>query len=308
MDFDLDDRQRTLLATVDAVVTDSGRERAYAVSAQGGYDGDLDRSLYAALAGRALNLLDRVLVADRLAELGCATTTGLALALDAARTDTAADTGGGVTVVGPTGLARFGADAETAVVESDGGVRAVRLGSSAGQPVRSGFGFPYARIERARLGAAPVVCVLDPARWPEVIVLIRSAELAGAAAAAVARTGEHLRGRHQFGQPLANFQALRHRLAEAAVSADATRWLVREAAYTRAPRDIAIAAQYAQQTAATLVPELVQLGGARSFAREFGLHVNPMRLEALRLELGRPDRLAAAVNTAPLAAGVGNGR
>ncbi|OLT16459.1 hypothetical protein BJF78_14420 [Pseudonocardia sp. CNS-139] len=97
--------------------------------------------------------------------------------------------------------------------------------------------------------------------------------------------------REQFGRPLATFQALRHRLAEAAVSAEATRWLTREAAATGDDRQAALAAWYAADTAAALAPELVQLCGARSFTLEFGLHVFTMRLDGLRLEVGGPDRL-----------------
>jgi hypothetical protein len=306
MDFDLDDRQRALLARVDAVVTDSGVERAFSVSAANGYDADLDAALYGALRGAALTPLDRVLIAERLAALGTATTTGIRLAVEAA-------IGGqldepSVTVAGPTGLARFGTHAGVAIVERSDGVWAVALAAGHVEPVPSGFGYPYARMRPEIIATAAAVAALDPERWRESITLIRAAEVAGAAQAAVAMTAEQLRARSQFGRPLATLQALRHRLAEAAVSAAAGQWLVREAAYTMSARSIAVAAQQAQATAAALVPELVQLGGARSFAREFGRHVHTMRLEALRLELGGPDRLAAAVNAAPVPAEVGNGR
>lgn len=304
MDFDLDDRQRAVLAAVDDVVAGAGR--AFDVSASDGYDADLDVALHAALHGCALTLLDRVLIADRLAEHGTATAIGLRLAVDAASGRPLDEPA--VTVVGPTGLARFGAQARVAVVELPDGARAVQLVAADTEPVRSGFGFPYARVRPEALAAAPLVAVLDTECWREAVTLIRAAEIAGAAQAAVASTAEHLRGRSQFGRPLATLQALRHRLAEAAVSAEACRWLVREAAYTRTVRSVAVAAQYAQWTAATLVPELVQLGGARSFAREFGRHVHTMRLEALRLEFGGPDRLARAVNSAPLPAEVGSAR
>jgi hypothetical protein len=306
MDFDLDDGQRGLLAAVDAVVAGSGAERAFAVSSANGYDADLDAALLGALHGRSLTLLDRVLIAERLGEHGTATTTGLRLALDAAiyrPLDEAA-----ITVIGPSGLARFGAQARVAVVELSGRVCAVQLAEGDVEPVRSGFGFPYGRVRPEAVTEAPIVTVLDTDRWREALTLIRSAEIAGAAQAAVASTAVHLCERSQFGRPLATLQALRHRLAEAAVSAEACRWLVREAAYTRTARSVAVAGQYAQATSASLVPELVQLGGARSFAREFGRHVHTMRLEALRLELGGPDRLGAVVNSSPLPAEVGNGR
>jgi hypothetical protein len=211
---------------------------------------------------------------------------------------------GGVTVVGPTGLARYGQTAASAVVAGPDQVHLVDLAGTRVEAVGSGFGYPYARIDAA--GAARLA-TLDAVRWHDAITLVRVAEIAGVAEAAVEGTARHLQTREQFGQPLARLQALRHRFAEAAASAQATRWLAREAAYTGTPRAIAVAAQYARQTAAGLAPELVQLGGARSFAREFGLHVHTMRLEALRLELSAPDRLAAALNATPYPVEAGNG-
>jgi hypothetical protein len=304
MDFDLNDDQAALLARIDTVVADHGVQRAFDVSRTGGYDADLDTRLYATVdPAQPFDLLDRVLVADRLAESGTATTHAMGLALGLAAPDVMIT--GPVTAVGPTGLARFGAQARFAVVGQGDELRVVDLTAATVEPVRSGFVYPYARIDAA---GARTVGAVDEQEWDRAIALVRSAEVAGLAAAAIARTAEHLKNRVQFGRPLATLQALRHRMSELAVSAEATRWLVREAAYTGTPRAIAVAAQYAQQTAATIVPEVVQIGGARSFAHEFGQHVGAFRLEALRLELGRPDVLARKLNASPLPAGASNGK
>jgi alkylation response protein AidB-like acyl-CoA dehydrogenase len=75
------------------------------------------------------------------------------------------------------------------------------------------------------------------------------------------------------------------------VSAEATSWLGRGAAFVEDPRAVLRAAWYASHTAASLVPELVQMCGARSFTVEFGLQVFTMRMNCLRLELGGIDRL-----------------
>jgi alkylation response protein AidB-like acyl-CoA dehydrogenase len=99
---------------------------------------------------------------------------------------------------------------------------------------------------------------------------------------------------------LASFQALRHRLADSAVSAEATRWLGREAAYQDDARSVARAAWYASTTAAALVPELLQMCGARGFTHEFGLHLFIMRLNCLRLELGGIDRLGLELSRLPV--------
>jgi alkylation response protein AidB-like acyl-CoA dehydrogenase len=165
------------------------------------------------------------------------------------------------------------------------------------QPIPSGFGFPYARLDSAEIGGTRLLDV-GPA-WSTRLTLVVAAEISGNAARAVGRTADHIMSRTQFGQTLASFQALRHRLSEAAVSAEATRWLVRDAAYHNDARAADLAAAYAAQTAAQLVPELVQLCGARSFTITFGLHVFTMRLDGLRLELGGPDRLAGNVLAHP---------
>ena len=303
MDFDLSTDQQSLLDQIDKVVSASDPARAAEISGRGGYDRSLDEALHEALDPAQsldeLSVLDRLLVTERLAELGTATTFGLALMVGHLTAGVELRPGGlAVASVGRRGPVRYAGHADTVIFVSATGVTVADARVCASTPVRSGFGFPYARVEPP---AADDVAVLPgaPDRWRDALTLAACAEVAGNAASSVARTAEHLRERVQFGRPLATFQALRHRLADAAVSAEATRWLAREAAYGGAARDIAIAASYAQQTAAALVPELVQLGGARSFAREFGMHVFTMRLTALRLELGGPDRLAAAVNAEP---------
>jgi hypothetical protein len=126
-----------------------------------------------------------------------------------------------------------------------------------------------------------------------------AAELGGVAHAVVELTSAHLRERVQFGRPLAHFQALRHRIANLAVDADATRWMAREAAYSGQERPMWLAASYAAAVGAALSPDAVQLWGARGFVYEFGVSNLIMRVQGLRLELGSADRLAESVLAAP---------
>ena len=292
MDYDFSVPQQRFIAAADHVVDAvGGVERAFAVSAVAGYDRDLDRGLAEAGALDGADLLERVLVAERLAELGVATTYGLRGVVDI---DDLLPPGGlAVAVRGRQGPVRYAAVADHVVLIDGDDVIAVDDGTKSVTKVRSGFGYPYARIAAEGLDGARLKGLGEA--WRSRLTLVTAAEIAGNAAAAIARTAAHMRVREQFGRTLSTFQALRHRLAEAAVSAEATRWMVREAAFTADPRDIDLAASYAAQTAAQLVPELVQMCGARSFTLEFGLHVFTMRLDGLRLELGGPDRLAARV-------------
>ena len=292
MDYDFSASQQRVVATVDRVIDASGGiERAFALAVAAGYDRELDRALADAGVLDGSDLLERVLVAERLAELGVATTYGMRGVVDV---DGLLPPGGvAVAVRGRHGPVRYASVADHVVLVDGDDLIAVDDGAKSVTRVRSGFGYPYARIAAEELDGTRLTGMGEA--WRTRLSLVTAAEIAGNAAAAISRTAAHMRVREQFGRTLSTFQALRHRLAEAAVSAEATRWMVREAAFTADPRDIELAASYAAQTAAQLVPELVQMCGARSFTLEFGLHVFTMRLDGLRLELGSPDRLAARV-------------
>ena len=292
MDYNFSASQQRVIAAADHVVDAAGGiERAFAVSVDTGYDGDLDRALADAAVLGGADLLERILVAERLAELGVATTYGMRGVVDV---DGLLPPGGlAVAARGRHGPVRYAAVADRIVLIDGDDLISVNDGARSVTKVRSGFGYPYARIATEGLDGTRLKGLGEA--WRSRLTLVTAAEIAGNAAAAIAHTAAHLRVREQFGRTLSTFQALRHRLAEAAVSAEATRWMVREAAFTADHRDIDLAASYAAQTAAQLVPELVQMCGARSFTLEFGLHVFTMRLDGLRLELGGRDRLAARV-------------
>jgi Acyl-CoA dehydrogenase, C-terminal domain len=292
VDYDFSVSQQKVIAAANRVVDEAGGvERAFAVSVVAGHDRDLDRALAGAGVLDGADLLERMLVAERLAELGVATTYGMRGVVDI---DGLLPPGGlAVAVRGRHGPVRYAAVADHVVLIDGDDLIAVNDGAKSVTKVRSGFGYPYARLATEELEGTRLKGLGEA--WRSRLTLVTAAEIAGNAAAAIARTAAHMRIREQFGRTLSTFQALRHRLAEAAVSAEATRWMVREAAFTADHRDIDLAASYAAQTAAQLVPELVQMCGARSFTLEFGLHVFAMRLDGLRLELGGRDRLAAQV-------------
>jgi alkylation response protein AidB-like acyl-CoA dehydrogenase len=172
----------------------------------------------------------------------------------------------------------------------------VELAPGQVEAVPSGAGFPVGRVPAELLESGrPVEALGLRARW----ALAMAAELSGVAHAVVELTSTHLRERVQFGRPLAHFQALRHRIANLAVDAEATRWIAREAAYSGQERSMWLAASYAAAVGAALSPDAVQLWGARGFAYEFGVSNLIMRAQGLRLELGSADRLAETMLAAP---------
>jgi alkylation response protein AidB-like acyl-CoA dehydrogenase len=162
----------------------------------------------------------------------------------------------------------------------------------AAHAVPSSFGYPYARVP---LGGATVDLAVDVHRVRRQRLLGLCAEASGSSAGGVAHVGNHLRSRQQFGRPLAYFQALRHRLAQAHVTAEGLSWLTRQSAWRDDQESILVAAAAAFDAGRDLPTELSQLCGARSFAVEFGLHVYTMRLAGTRLELGSIPRIAAGL-------------
>jgi alkylation response protein AidB-like acyl-CoA dehydrogenase len=100
-----------------------------------------------------------------------------------------------------------------------------------------------------------------------------AAEAAGLLAAALQRTVDHVSQREQFGRPLATFQALRHRLAEAQVRTNGVYWLAMKAANTLDPGDAALAALHAQETARAVVFDFHQFLGAMGMTLEHPLHL-----------------------------------
>lgn len=123
-----------------------------------------------------------------------------------------------------------------------------------------------------------------------------AAEAAGLLAAALESVCTHTTDRQQFGRPLATFQALRHRLAEAQVRTNGVYWLTLKAAASLDPGDAALALHHAQESARACVYDFHQFLGAMGVTLEHPLHLWTYRLKLLTGELGGrgANALAAA--------------
>ena len=113
-----------------------------------------------------------------------------------------------------------------------------------------------------------------------------AAEAAGLLAAALASVCAHTAERLQFGRPLASFQGVRHRLAEAQVRSNGVYWLAMKAAATLDAGDAALAAFHAQESARVVVYDFHQFMGAMGMTLEHPLHLWTYRLKLLIGELG----------------------
>jgi len=113
-----------------------------------------------------------------------------------------------------------------------------------------------------------------------------AAEAAGCMAAALELVLDHVKTRFAFGRPLGSFQAIQHRLAMAAETAEAVKWLAYKAAWSDSSADAALAAGFAQSRTAQFTYDLHQFCGAMGLTLEFPLHLWTYRLRALAGELG----------------------
>lgn len=123
-----------------------------------------------------------------------------------------------------------------------------------------------------------------------------AAEAAGLLAAALQSVTTYVTERQQFGRPIATFQALRHRLAEAQVATNGVYWLALRAAGSGEAGDAALAALHAQEAAKRVGYDYHQFLGAMGMTLEHPLHLWTYRLKLLTADLGGrgANALAAA--------------
>lgn len=127
--------------------------------------------------------------------------------------------------------------------------------------------------------------------------LAEVAEAAGAAESAVALTARYLAERRQFGRPLAEFQALRHRLVAMMIAAQEIEALGLSAAAAvaagapSADRVLAQALWKAATAGRRVAEEAVQLHGGVGVTREFPVNARFRRLVRLSLARGGADAL-----------------
>jgi len=119
-----------------------------------------------------------------------------------------------------------------------------------------------------------------------------AAEAAGLMRGALQTTTQYVKERRQFGQPLAHFQAIQHRLAEDAQLVHACRLLAFRAAYEDDERHAALACLYAQEAMRKLIYDCHQFSGAIGLTLEYPLHLWTYRLKFLQGEAGGRGRQA----------------
>jgi 3-oxocholest-4-en-26-oyl-CoA dehydrogenase beta subunit len=151
-----------------------------------------------------------------------------------------------------------------------------------------------------RVGPDAALGPLDEAgtvlRWTvEHATVAACAVMAGLAAEAVRMTGEYTSSREQFGRPIATFQAVGQRAADAYVDAHAIRLTMLQAAWrltagVPADREVAVAKYWASAGGQRVVHAAQHLHGGIGVDRDYPLHRYFLLAKQLELTLGGASR------------------
>jgi alkylation response protein AidB-like acyl-CoA dehydrogenase len=189
----------------------------------------------------------------------------------------------------------------TARIEPDGvAVFLVDL-SAAGVTVErqmANNGQPEGQITLSGVSVGPDALLGSVAQGPAVIewMVQRSTTAlalaqAGAAAASIALVAEYTKNREQFGKPIATFQAVGQRAADAYVDTEAIRLTAWQAAWRLAEglpadKEIAVAKFWAADGGQRVVHAAVEVDGGVGVDREYPLHRFFLNTKHIELTLG----------------------
>jgi alkylation response protein AidB-like acyl-CoA dehydrogenase len=135
----------------------------------------------------------------------------------------------------------------------------------------------------------------DAGRLFDAASVLLAADAFGAAHQLVRTTAAYVQTRQQFGQPLAQFQAVKHQLANMALEVDPTRGLWWYAAHAfdharaLAPRAAALAKAHITDRAQQAARDAVEAHGGIGFTWECDVHIWFKRIVFDRLWLGAPE-------------------
>jgi hypothetical protein len=145
---------------------------------------------------------------------------------------------------------------------------------------------------------------LSPAAWPSAVALGRRAvahQIAGASRAMLALARSHALERAQFGRPIARFQAVRHRLADALVAVEALEASLGAAREEANSDTAALAKAVAGRAARTVAAHCQQVLAGIGFTTEHAFHRFLKRSMALEGLFGSADEIVLDVGRQLLA-------
>ncbi|HEY2998144.1 MAG TPA: acyl-CoA dehydrogenase family protein [Acidimicrobiales bacterium] len=183
---------------------------------------------------------------------------------------------------GAEGVRRHRQDTTTGTPDAEVVLDGVRVGPEAvlGGPGADGAAVLRSMVEAATVGACAV--------------------MSGLAAEAVRITGEYTTAREQFGRPIATFQAVGQRAADAYVDAQGIRLTMLQAAWRQAAgvpadREVAVAKYWASAGGQRVVHAASHLHGGMGVDRDYPLHRYFLLAKQLELYLGGTSRQLLAL-------------
>lgn len=138
-------------------------------------------------------------------------------------------------------------------------------------------------------------------RLVDIARVLLSAEMCGAADAALSMSVEYAQIRTQFDRAIATFQSLQHKMADMKVLLENARSLVYYAAWALdsrapdAPRAAAMTKAYASDACVKIVADAIQVHGGIGFTWEHDLHLYFKRVKAAELTYGDASENRALV-------------
>ncbi len=154
------------------------------------------------------------------------------------------------------------------------------------------------RFENVAVAADAVLAGANDAALARVLDLATAAvtaELLGAAAAALQITVKYAKEREQFGSPIGRFQGVKHPLAEMLVDVESAKSILYYAAWCLDERDpdaartVSLAKAYASEAFARIGVDSVQLHGGVGFTWEYDPHLYLKRSKWARPAFGDSD-------------------
>jgi acyl-CoA dehydrogenase len=205
----------------------------------------------------------------------------------------------------------WGATAHTvvALIENSDGAQVIQLDPTQAEvtPGRDIAGQPRDVLTFNGVEVTPILGDITVDELHQRGAVLRAAQMAGAAHAVYETTKRYTAERHQFGRPIATFQAVRTHLVYLAQAAVVTRLSVDRAAMALdADGDASFAAYatklLANQNAAHSIRSGHQAHGAIGMTREYSLQDYTRRLNAWRGDWGTEYALAERIGSAALEA------
>jgi hypothetical protein len=158
---------------------------------------------------------------------------------------------------------------------------------------------------RAAPGATAVGDPEHADRVRRLVRLLAAARIAGACEALLALGVDYVGRREQFGKPIGAFQAVAHRLADAAIGSDGLGLLVRKCAWVAeeaqggdgAPSEVFAAMVWSEAvvTGRRVATEVHQCMGGYGFATEYDCELASRRIRSWSMRLGDPRAAVADV-------------